>query len=169
MPHLRVALVMDALFSHVSILSYWKSIGIFGSIGLRNKQVEALSHNLPKGKHRLYELGNVIVSVYMDNALVANASTIFSVDSSKQLISYLEPPLPYYSDDFIKGIHQLCLTYPKDALQHAASMSRLFGTTTNIDAILSHITGDTRQSLAQRTPTAPVMQAERTVVRSELT
>lgn len=148
-PNLRVGIVMDSLFSHISILKEWRARGIVGTIGLRRAQVAALSCDLPKGMHRIYRLGNVLVSVFMDNALVANASTFFTVDESSPIGTLPPAVKPIYSTPFTSLIHEACIAHPSDGQLLAAALGVVSNSLTT-DPMLLAITGESRESLTTR-------------------
>jgi hypothetical protein len=98
----KASITMDALFSYSDILKEWLAFGISGSIGLKTDAlpIAALSHNLPRGSSRIFQDGNVLITVYRDNKLMGTASTVFNVQEERIFIAEM-PLMNLYSSDFL--------------------------------------------------------------------
>ena len=72
-----VSLTMAALFSFQDHLRFLKTKHIYGCFGLKRAQVQAFVAELAAGQHRLFESNGLIVTVYHDSAVMANATTVF--------------------------------------------------------------------------------------------
>ena len=100
----NATLTMDALFSHVDHLKEWLSNGVYGSIGLKADHfINTLAHGLAPNHSRVFRLGTVLISVYRDQKLVCNASTVLGVDCKERNPLECEAPgvMPLYSADFL--------------------------------------------------------------------
>ena len=79
----KVSLVMDALFSFPSQLTTMKQKGIYACMGLKQSQVATHAVGLGQKRHRIIDRGGFIVTLFNDNSLVANATTVFERDKQR--------------------------------------------------------------------------------------
>ena len=163
LPH-NSTVTMDALFCYPDMLKMWLSYGIFGSVGLKqNEFVKALAYDLKRGHHRVFQHGDLLISVFHDNKMVVTASTVFNCSKVVHVMQ-ARPLFPLFTQDML-FILQLagCTKKLQDDLRMLGIMIGARSASTNPDTVLAtatHMSTTHLQSiLAHNQPTPDLLAA----------
>jgi len=158
-------ITMDALFSYPDMLKSWLASNIYGSIGIKeNKLITALAYMLPKHHHRIFKLGDVLISIYRDRKVFTIASTIHTVKEESKYIVPQAPLMSVYSTDML---FLLSLAGSTPALQNDLRMLCTMGSTktqsSNTNALIataSHLSKVAfEEILAREKPSSQLLAA----------
>ena len=154
----NATLTMDALFSYTDMLKMWLSQGVLGSVSLKKDDVvEALGYQLKDKHHRVFQDGNVLISVYKDHGKVhAFASSVFRADANRRPLPVPGRLMNLFSTDFLHLLYLASnvetMKYDMQMLNNMCSTKPKSDSAIELTAAVSHNTASHLSSLLNNYP-----------------
>jgi len=141
-----VSITFDSLFAFpdFAILGEVMHIQLSLALGKTHRFVELLSEGMKKGEYRVFQLGSLLLSIFIDQVAVTNISTVFvpTGASVSPQTNYPPPLRPLFADQDTNVLSQLSVP----AMRLLAQLMLKSGSGSHRD-VLANVTNHSRDAI----------------------